>query len=64
MAVNKLETQPGGNGRCVVQSVHLVFWLALTVNLTKPGNTWEDSLSEELPSLGWSVGVYVGDCLN
>lgn len=38
--------------------------LISSVNLAKPRTTWQGSLNGELPMLGWSVDMSVGDCLN
>lgn len=36
----------------------------ISVNLTKFSVTWEGSLNEELPRLGWPVGMPVSILLN
>lgn len=37
--------------------------MLLIVTLTQSRNIWEGSLNGKLASLGWSVGVYMGDYL-
>lgn len=38
------------------QQTSLISILISSATLAKPRITWEDSLNEELPALGWSVG--------
>lgn len=50
-----------------VHTLHLFLflcWLVLTVNLTQPGTTWEESVSEELATSCWPVVTSVEDCLD
>lgn len=41
-------------------------WAAwwLTLSLTWPSVTWEESHREEVSTLGWPMGISVKDCLN
>ena len=48
--------------------IHYIFFvsmlLVLTVNLTQPRITWEESANEELATSCWPIVTSVEDCLD